>query len=329
MLKVTSFFSALFLFFISFAGMITDCPNRFSDRVNDPVVNSFNEHPGADPWYYEHDGKYYYCYSLGNGVGVKESGTIDGLYNAEHHDVYRAPSGTEYSQNYWAPELHYVRDAWYIYVAADDGQNENHRMYALKGSSATGPFEFAGKVSAPTDRWSIDGTVLELNDELYFIWSGWDEFEDGNQNLYIAHMSDPLTIDSERVLISKPTLKWEKKGMPINEGPEILKTDKGVFLVYSASGSWTDDYCLGMLRLSGDDPLDPDAWAKCPIAVFTAVDGAYGPGHCSFVTDSVTGKRYIVYHANRESGTGWNGRSVRLQEYITVLGIPVFGKPQV
>ncbi len=35
--------------------------------------------------------------------------------------------------------------------------------------------------------------------------------------------------------------------MPICEGPQILRRNGKLFLIYSASGSWTEDYCLGML----------------------------------------------------------------------------------
>ena len=57
-----------------------------------------------------------------------------------------------------------------------------------------------------------DGTVLELNGELYFLWSGWEGDVNVAQNIYIAHMSDPCTIDSERVCLSTPTYSWEKRG---------------------------------------------------------------------------------------------------------------------
>ncbi len=197
-------------------------------------------------------------------------------------------------------------------------------MYVLRSDSPEGPFEMLGRISSPDDRWAIDGTVLELDGELYFIWSGWEDDEDGRQSLYLAHMSDPATIDSERVLISAPEKKWEQNGMPINEGPEILKTEDAVYLVYSASGSWTDDYCLGMLRLIGRDPTQPAAWAKCPIPVLKKASGAYGPGHCSFVDGPDGETHYVVYHANAESGTGWSGRSVRIREYRVIRGVPVF-----
>ena len=109
--------------------------------------------------------------------------------------VWSAPTNTAYSRNIWAPELQRINNEWFIYFAADDGNNANHRMYVLQGTTQNpqDPFVFKGKIAAPTDRWAIDGTVLKMpGGKLYFIWSGWDGFEDVAQNLYIAPMSDPL-----------------------------------------------------------------------------------------------------------------------------------------
>ncbi|MBR4728607.1 MAG: glycoside hydrolase family 43 protein [Clostridia bacterium] len=281
---------------------------------------------GSDPWVVSRDGVYYYCYSVGRGVAVRASETFAGLFDAPGAVVYAAPAGTLYSDSYWAPELHCIGGKWYIYVAADDGRNENHRMYALVSDSPTGPFTFAGKVAAPTDRWAIDGTVLTLGEKLYFIWSGWEGATDSGQFLYIAPMDSPTHISGERVRISAPQYDWETQGHPINEGPAVLQDDDGVYLLYSASGSWTDDYCIGMLALIGDDPLDPASWVKCPRPVLSKTDGAYGPGHCSLLR-AANGQEYIIYHANLESGTGWNGRSVRVQPFRRIFGVPVFGKP--
>ncbi len=286
-----------------------------------------HEGGGADPWYCLQDGVYYYCYSVGNGVAVKAADTLEDVYDAEGRVVYRAPGGTMYSSDWWAPELHYIDGMWYIYVAADDGANENHRMYVLKSETPQGDFTFCGQISDPTDRWAIDGTVVTIKDELYFVWSGWEGETDGGQNLYIAHMSDPEHIDGEWHLLSVPEKKWEVNGMPINEGPAALYLNGKTHIVYSASGSWTNEYCLGMLTYVGGDPLNRDNWAKCPVSVFSQEDTAYGPGHCSFVTSKDCKTNYIVYHANVESGTGWNGRSVRIQQFGTFLCVPVFGKP--
>ncbi len=320
---IVSFFTAIILFFTSvFAASI---PQK---TPAEPAGESA-EHPlplggGADPWFYEHEGKYYYCYSLGNGVGVKCADTLSDLYGAEGRRVYTAPENTMYSADYWAPELHYIDGRWYIYVAADDGANENHRMYVLSCDTPDGDFVMEGKISDSTDKWAIDGTVLQYNGGLWFVWSGWKGDENGEQDLFIARMDSPTHIDGERALISEPTRKWEKNGMPINEGPEILYHDGRIFLVYSASGSWTDDYCLGIMTLVGD-PGSRRGWIKNPVAVFSKEETAFGPGHCSFVTSG--GVDYIVYHANEVGGTGWGGRSVRIQPFSYILGAPVFGKP--
>jgi GH43 family beta-xylosidase len=52
---------------------------------------------------------------------------------------------------------------YYIYVAIDDGNNANHRMYVLEGDTNDPllPFTFVGKLNTPDDNWAIDGTVLK------------------------------------------------------------------------------------------------------------------------------------------------------------------------
>ena len=300
--------------------------NVIYETVQNPVHDG-----GGDPWVVKHEGVYYYCYSTGRGVSVAKADSLGKLKN-KGTTVYTAPSGTMYSEEYWAPELHYINGEWYIYVAADDGDNYNHRMYVLKGTSQNprDRFEMVGQITDPSNKWAIDGTVLQLNGELYFIWSGWEGTVNVAQHLYIAHMSDPCTIDSERVMLSTPQYSWEKNGTPlINEGPAVLQHEGKTFVVYSASGSWTDFYCLGMLTLVGDDPLNPAHWDKESRPVFQRRAGvAYGPGHCSFTT-AADGSVWMVYHANLVSGTGWNGRSVWIAPItFDEDGKPDFGKPE-
>ena len=227
---------------------VTDTDGAF-EVIHKPVQNPVFSY-GADPWVIRHEDEYYYCYSSGNGVAVAKINSPAEISPENGQVVYTAPEGTMYSANYWAPELHYINGEWYIYVAADDGNHAAHRMYVLRGTtqSPTDPFEMVGKISDSTDYYAIDGTVLQHNDSLYFVWSGWARVGSNVQDLYIAHMSDPCTIDSERVRISKPDFAWEKVGFPfVNEGPVALTHQDNTYIVYSASVSWTDDYCLGMV----------------------------------------------------------------------------------
>jgi len=294
---------------------------------------------GADPWVYRHDdGWYYIAYTTGGDVTLRRSRTISALDGGEARVVWRPPAGKPYSRDLWAPEVHFLKGMWYVYVAADDGENANHRMYVLENASPNpldGEFVFKGEIADPeNDRWAIDGSVLTLGagdaERLYFVWSGWEGTANVDQRIYIAPMSDPATISGPRVELSRPTLAWEKAAGPptINEGPQPLSRDGRTFIVYSAAGSWSDHYCLGLLSLKPDaDLLDPASWTKSPRPVFESGDGVVAPGHCSFTKSPDGSEDWIVYHAAKRAGSGWS-RSVRAQPFSWGKdGAPVFGKP--
>jgi GH43 family beta-xylosidase len=286
---------------------------------------------GADPWVVRWRDAYYYCHTdVGDRICVRESADLAGIGAAAKTTVWSAPPGTGHSRNLWAPELHQLDGRWYSYFAADDGDNANHRMYVLAstGPDPMGPYDFVGRIHDPADRWAIDGTVLELAGRRYFIWSGWAGAVDGQQNLYIAPMASPVRLAGDRQLISTPELPWERVGIPlINEGPQVLQHRGRLFLIYSASGSWTDDYCLGQLTHLGGDPLRADSWRKEPAPVFARTDEVFGPGHASFVLAGDGGHDWIVYHAARSQGSGWD-RDVRTQTFSwNGDGAPHFGTP--
>lgn len=293
-----------------------------------PIISN-----GADPWVVYREGYYYLTYTTGQNVQIHRATCLtgtNGIAQAPVTTFFNAPA--PFNQNVWAPELHFLRGKAYLYYAADDGNNADHRMFVAE-SASTGPsFSFLakGKVCDPTtDCWAIDGTVLEADDgSLYFIWSGWPGTQDGLQNLYIAPMSDPLTISGPRVLLATPNLSWESW---IEEGPEVLKRDGKVFIVYSANLSWTDNECLGMLINRDGNYLNPASWTKITTPVFATVSGpsgsVYGPGHCSF-TKSLDGSQdWIFYHAAKASGSGWS-RNIRMQAFTwDANGLPHFGQP--
>lgn len=240
-----------------------------TDGFKNPVVAQ-----GQDPWVVRWRTNYYLCQSRSGSIWVNRSARLAEI-GADHWKcVWRAPEGTGWSRQIWAPELHFLQGRWFIYVAADDGHNANHRMYVLEGhtNDPQASFAFKGKIASPSDRWAIDGTTLEMPDgKLYFVWSGWADKNDGPQNLYIASMKNPWTIDSRRTCISRPDQDWEMRDPPgINEGPETLWHDGHLFIIYSANGFWNDNYCLGQLTWTGGDVLDAKSWVKKTEPAFTA-----------------------------------------------------------
>jgi GH43 family beta-xylosidase len=314
-------------------GPVVTPPVQVSTTFTNPITNS-----GPDPWVAQSGDIYYYTHTMGNRIGIYKTGAISQLRNAVAKTVWTPPANTAYSQNLWAPELHRLDNKWYFYFAANDGADINHRMYVIENPSpdpSLGNWEFKGKIADPSDYWAIDGTVMEHNGQRYFLWSGWRDGSIRNlgvQQIYIATMSNPWTINSERVMLSEPTFNWERNGL-VNEGPQILVNPQGrVFMIYSASGCWTDDYTLGMMSLrEGGNPMNPADWTKHPTPVLSKKpeNGAFGPGHNGFFKSPDGTEDWIIYHANSVTGQGCGGeRNTRIQKFTwNADGTPNFGEP--
>jgi len=290
---------------------------------------------GADPWVWKHtDGRYYLAVTTGRDVTLRRSRTLSGMGSGRRKVVWTPPPSGPFSKDIWAPELHFLRGKWYVYFAADDGANDRHRVYVLENPAADpfeGAFTFKGRLTGTgDDHWAVDGAVLRVGEQLYFLWSGWEGDEDVRQDLYIAPMRDPWTLGGPRVRIASPALPWETRGAPpaVLEGPQVLVKRGKVHVVYSASGSWTDHYCLGLLTASLDsDLLSPASWSKRGRPIFESGNAVVSPGHCTFTTSPDDTEDWIVYHAARYPGAGWS-RQVLAQKFDwSADGSPVFGAP--
>ena len=313
----------------------TTAPNS-ARTFSNPLLPS-----GPDPWVIWWKGFYYYSNSTGRNLTLRKTADITNLKRAQTKAVWTPEPGHPWSKELWAPELHRWGNKWYIYFAADAGDNASHRIYVVENENddpISGTWTLKGKVGDASDKWAIDATTFELNDQHYLVWSGWAGDSDGEQDLYIAHMSNPWTIDSARTLISKPTYPWEVHGdlpgrhVNVNEGPEILLHGDTVFIVYSASGCWTDFYELGVLQARrGTNLLSAKSWKKGNHPFFTtdAAAGAFGPGHNGFFKSTDGQEDWIIYHANPKAGEGCGDfRSPRIQRFSwNADGTPDFGKP--
>jgi GH43 family beta-xylosidase len=298
---------------------------------------------GADPYSFYKDGYYYYTHTMGNRLGIWKTKNLANLKTAQAKIIWTPPPGTLYSKEIWAPEIHFIQGKWYMYFAADDGDNNHHRMYVLENASPDpmqGNWDFKGKVADATDKWAIDGDVFEHNGQLYMIWSGWEGDVNVQQNIYIAKMKNPWTIEGPRVMLSGSDFDWEKHGdlpgnpshVNVNEGPQILKHENKLLIIYSASGCWTDFYALGMLSADKNaDLLNAKSWTKSPQPLFKASpeNGVYAPGHNSFFKSPDGKEDWILYHANAKPGQGCgNFRSPRMQKFTwNADGTPNFGIP--
>jgi GH43 family beta-xylosidase len=288
------------------------------------------------------DSVYYLVQSDGKAIWVYRSTRLTEVASSTPVKVWTAPDTAWNRSNVWAPELHFFDGHWYIYYAAGvSGPPYLYQRAGVLQSVGTDPqgayvdkgMLYTGDdvVSGSNTVWAIDLTVERLNGQLYAVWSGWKTnnvtTDRTPQHLYIATMSDPWTISSNRVELSSPTATWELgTELDLQEGPEFLEHAGAVFIIYSTRESWLPDYKLGQLRLTGTDPLSPASWVKSG-PVFTGTGSVYGVGHASFTTSPDGSEDWIVYHSKRDPSPGWD-RVIRMQKFgWKADGSPDFGTP--
>ncbi len=291
---------------------------------------------GPDPWLTYYDGYYYLATTTGGStLNMRRSPTLAGLKTASPIHIYQETDPSRCC-NMWAPEFHLLEGPdgprWYYYYSAGtSGTLDNQRTHVLEsaGTDPMGPYSYKGRLFDPgMDTWAIDGSILQLNDALHFLFSSW---VGPNQVLFIAPMSDPWTLNGPRVQIAAPEYDWEKSGLNVTEGPVALQHDGRTFIIYSGSFCATPDYALGMLTYNGGDPLDAASWVKSPEPLFQRSDanGVFGPGHNGFFKSPDGTEDWIVYHANdSEVGVCDDQRTTRVQKFTwNADGTPNFGVP--
>lgn len=295
---------------------------------------------GADPWMVKQDNDYIYCYTENNSIFVSRSKKM--IKRGETRTIWKAPGTGWNSSCVWAPEIHFIEGRWYVYYAAgESGPPFIHQRTGVlrsKTDNVFSEYEHMGMLytgdhpeNPTTNILAIDMTILQHNEKLCAVWSGWEKQADTDkttQNLYIQEIENPFTLKGKRVLLSSPEESWETAGpLNINEGPEVLINGDKIFIVYSCRESWMPEYQQGMLQLKNAkaDPLVRENWIKTG-PVFEGNDKVFGVGHCSFLKSPDGTEDWIIYHSKKSTNPGWE-RDVRMQPFTWKPdGTPDFGK---
>ncbi len=263
----------------------------------------------ADPFATKINGKYYFTATDPEygGITLRESDALLSLADAEAKVIWKKHDEGDMSGYIWAPEMHYIDGAYYIYVAASRADNIwRIRPYVLKcvGDPMVDSWEELGEmIPAEGDgfsfkSFSLDMTVFENKGKWYTVWAEKIGVWKGISNLCIAEMESPNKLKSKQVILSTPTYDWERVDEWVEEGPAVLKHNGKIYLTYSASATGAC-YCMGMLTIDeNDEMLDPNKWDKerYPVLKTDAEFAVYGPGHNSFVKDE-EGNDICVFHA--------------------------------
>ena len=281
---------------------------------NNLVVTEFNQpliYKRADPYCYKHsDGYYYFTASVPeyDRIILRRGKTIEELATAEEVTIWRKHESGEMSRNIWAPEIHYIKGAWYIYFAG--GQQEDMwkiRPYVLecKGECPlTSEWTELGKMQACDEdefsfkAFSLDATVFESGGKYYYIWAEKVGVGKMISNLYIGELEEPWKLKTVQVLLTTPDYDWERVKFWVDEGPAIVKHKDKIFMSFSASSTGAD-YCVGLMYIEeGKDLLDPREWKKLryPVLKTDETMGIYGPGHNCFTKSEDGSKDIMMFH---------------------------------
>ncbi len=260
----------------------------------------------ADPYVYRHtDGYYYFTASVPeyDRIEIRRAWTIRDLAEAEPIVIWRKHAEGPMSWHIWAPELHFIDGAWYVYFAAGQAGDPWYiRTWVLSNTSRdpfAGTWQEKGQMITEWDSFALDMTTFECRGTRYAVWAQKTRERTENSALYIARMTTPYTLEFPQVMLTRPEYDWECRGFRVNEGAAVLVRNGKVFLTYSASA--TDaSYCMGLLAADeGADLLDPASWKKSERAVLETDEraGIFGPGHNSFTVSFDGTEDVLVYHA--------------------------------
>lgn len=301
-------------------------------------TNPINPH-GPDPWMLYYEGYYYLAAStFASSIVMRKSKTLGGISSAKDEVVFALPSGTDHCCHMWAPEFHLLNstngERWYMYFTAGSNAADyvgTQRIHVLEsaGKDPMGPYTYKASFRDTSDdsSFELDASILNVNNKLYLMGT----YLRGRQDLFIRPLSNPWTASGKKVQLSQPTATWETQGGAVNEGPEALYHGGKTMIVFSASYCQGADYKLGLLTLTGSDPLSASSWTKSANPVFQKDEAAkvYGPGHNGFFKSPDGKEDWIVYHANSAANGGCDmNRSTRAQKFtFNSDGTPNFGKP--
>ena len=295
----------------------------------------------ADPFITYIDGYYYYTGTTGGDVSLKRAKTLEGLKQTNLQKIFGPGRPGAQQGNYWAPELFRLNGIWYIYYSASQQGDDikTMRTYVLENTTNDpmnpSNWNFKSKIySSGVDYWAIDGTVLEVRGELYFLWSGVDSFSnfinvDKPQRNYISKMKNPWTLTGARILLTSPPGVFT--GNNVNEAPEILHKNGKIYMVYSSDFCGSPNYHLEMISIDDTkNPLTASNW-KSHGTVFSSNinNNSYGTGHHSFFKSPDGTEDWIAYHATPKStGDCSNTRTSRAKKIsFNNEGVPQFGRP--
>jgi GH43 family beta-xylosidase len=312
----------------------------------------------SDPYVAQYNGNYYLAKDWGNAaLGLFSSSTLSGLAYGPENAAQEGGAGKAKMiwpndnsskpgniSEFWASALFYYENYFYLYFPALDNTETNNiswgdqrrRMFVLScpASDPFGGWTYEGRLDLPENCFAMDGRLCEINENLYFVWTGWLNNNSDlpyEQRLYICEMDNPTTVKAgtSRIDIARAEYGWETVEAACVQAPALIKQPNGkVKIIYTASATWSTGVCLGELTLTGD-PMDGAKWVKTaePFMTTDTLKGIAAPGCPSFVASPDGTETWMMYHASWQAGSGYDRKGMIQKIEFDALGDIVMNGP--
>ncbi|MDE1178235.1 MAG: glycoside hydrolase family 43 protein [Edaphobacter sp.] len=256
------------------------------------------------------------------------SGPTPATASATAHVIFTPKDGMTQT---WSPTVWKMDGHWWVYFTAQM-PGEKHKIYVLQSDTDDVLSTYTFKGALETGRQSIDPSLLIVGKSRYLMYVTVDS---GANDIHIRKLKTPMEFDGEAALIAHPEAGWEKgegstRNYPVDEGPTALYHNGKTFIVFSASDTASPRYCLGLLTLTGRDPMLPTNWKKTPHPVFewSPENGIYGPGRGTF-SKAKDGSMWLLYAAKTSDAPNAARRETRAQRFTwNADDTPNFGVPE-
>lgn len=287
--------------------MLAEMDVRMQLTYTNPVYDQYF----ADPFVLRHAERYY---AYGTGPASSDGLQFPVLTSANLVEwkfggwaLKPLPNADEY----WAPEVAFSDDVFYLYYSAHGVEGCDHQLRVATSPSPIGPFEDTGRVLVPDTPFSIDAHPFQDCDGTWYLFYAKDFLTpDGDARIgtgiVVDRLLDMMTLAGERRVVVRPHADWHLfeaqraiyggvYDWHTIEGPALRIRDGHYYCFYSGGAWHSDNY--GVSYVVADHPLGPYRRPANSGPLLKSVPGqVIGPGHNSFVVGP-DGNEYIVYHA--------------------------------
>lgn len=230
------------------------------------------------------------------GSGPGEVVRFDGPFPA-----FRPPAGFWSRRNFWAPEVHRWKDAWYMFATflPVDGRRGTS---ILRARELLGPFEpWSDGPVTPGDWECLDGTlhVDPAGDPWLVFCHEWVQVGDGE--VCAVRLSDDLrsAVGEPEVLFTASSAAWAAplRGRPpgsyVTDGPFVHHGADGRLSILWSSFGLRGNYCIGEAVSASGTLAGPWLQSEQPL-----YDGDGGHG---MVFTGPDGGEYLAIHAPNDT----------------------------